>query len=109
MADVSGTVTYKSKPVTFGRVTFIDDQGRPGFGDIASDGRYKLRAPVGDCKIAIASREVEPPPDAKGVKQQRPGMYIGKSFIPEKYESHIESGLTFKVEAKPNQADFDLK
>jgi hypothetical protein len=109
MADVSGAVTYKGKPVTFGRVTFIDVQGRPGFGDLASDGRYQLKAPVGECKVAITSREVEPPADSKATKQVRPGMYIGKTFIPEKYESHIESGLTFKVEAGVNKANFDLE
>jgi hypothetical protein len=36
-------------------------------------------------------------------------MYIGKSFIPERYENVQESGLTFKVEKGDNKADFDMK
>jgi hypothetical protein len=109
-APVSGTVTYKGQPVTFGKITFIDSQGRPGFAELGADGRYTLRATVGECKVALEAREIEPPHDPKQRKQARPGMYIGKSFIPEKYENPQQSGLTFKVEDKENNtADFALK
>jgi len=107
-APVSGTVTYKGQPVSFGKVTFKDEQGRAGWGDI-SNGQYSLKAPVGDCTVAIESRDLEPPPDPKKSKQARPGMYIGKSHIPEKYESFKDSGLTYKVENKDNKVDFTLK
>jgi hypothetical protein len=107
-APVSGTITYKGQPVSFGKVSFMDAQGRAGWGDI-HDGQYSLRAPVGDCKVRIESRDLEPPPDSKKAKQARPGMYIGQSHIPEKYESFQQSGLTFNVENKDNKADFILK
>jgi hypothetical protein len=97
------------KPLILGRITFVHGSGRTGSGDIGKDGRYSLRAPVGDCKIAIESRELEPPPDPKKRKMVRPGMYIGKSFIPERYQNHLESGLTLKVQTGDNKGDFDLK
>src|SRR5437773_2705939 len=46
-APVAGTVTYKGKPLTFGKVTFIhDESGRAGFAELDADGRYSLKAPV---------------------------------------------------------------
>jgi len=108
-APVSGKVTYKGGPVTTGRVVFINATGQDGFGDIGPDGGYKLEAPIGECKVAITSREKEPGPDSKTAKQVRPGMWVGKSFIPEKYENHMGSGLTFTVEQGQNTANFDLK
>jgi hypothetical protein len=107
-APVSGTVTYKGKPVAFGKVTFIDKEGRAGFGPL-QNGQYSFRAPVGDCRVGVTSRDLEPPPEErKGAKMVRPGMYIGKSHIPEKYESPDHSGLTFTVENKDNKKDWNL-
>jgi hypothetical protein len=106
---VSGTVTYKGQPVAFGQVTFIHIQGHTAFGPI-QDGRYSMRAPVGDCRVAISTLETDPPEDPKaGRRLARPGMVIPKSFIPEKYQRPEKSGLTFKVEDKVNAADFPLK
>jgi hypothetical protein len=107
-APVSGTVTYKGQPVAFGQVTFIHTYGHTAFGPI-KDGRYSMRAPVGDCRVAISSLESDPPQDPKQRKQIRPGMVVPKSFIPEKYQRPDKSGLTFKVENKENIADFTLQ
>jgi hypothetical protein len=105
---VSGTITYKGQPVASGSVTFMNTQGHSAFGPI-QNGQYSFRAPIGDCKIAISSVEEEPPQDPKQRQQARPGMFIPKSFIPEKYRQPDKSGLTFKVEDKQNTADFALK
>jgi hypothetical protein len=106
-APVSGTVTYKNQPVYSGTITFIDVQGHAGWGDI-HDGQYALRAPLGECRVAISSRETEPAEDPKHRKQARPGMLLGKSSIPEKYENPERSHLTFKVEDRENTANFKL-
>jgi hypothetical protein len=108
MAPVSGTVTYKGQPVAFGHITFLHTKGPTAFGPI-ENGRYSFRAPVGDCKVAVSSVEKEPPNDPKLRQQARPGMFIPKSFIPEKYQLPDKSGLTFTVEEKDNKADFVLK
>ena len=107
-APVSGSVTYKGQSLSVGKVSFIDAKGRAGYGPI-KDGRYSIRAPIGDCKVSIESTEAEVPEDPKQRKQGRPGMFIPKSFIPEKYGSPEKSGLTFKVEDKENTAGFALK
>ncbi len=115
MAPVSGKVTYKGKSVTQGpyqgKITFVDpdNPGRVGVANISADGTYKVRAPIGACKVAIESAELEPPPDPKKRTQVRPGMFIGKSLIPEKYMSYAQSGLTFQVQKGENTKDFDLK
>jgi hypothetical protein len=107
-ATVSGIVTYRGQPLTTGKIAFIDPEGHAGSGPI-EDGRYSVQAPVGECKVGIESREPDPVEETKTAKQGRPGMLIGKSWIPEKYASPHNSGLTFKVENGDNQKDFNLK
>jgi hypothetical protein len=101
-APVSGLVTFKGKALTRGRVLFNHDSGQYGFGDIGADGRYKLEAPLGECRVAVTCRE-EPPPNPP------PGMLILKSLIPERYEDHMRSGLKFDVKEGENTADWKLE
>src|SRR3954470_17468135 len=101
-APVSGLVTYKGKPLTRGRVIFHHASGQYGFGDIGPDGRYKLEAPLGECRVAVECKE-EPPPNPP------PGMLILKSLIPQRYEDHMSSGLKFDVKEEENTADWKLE
>jgi hypothetical protein len=106
-APVAGTVTWKDKPLTRGRVIFHHAAGHYGFADIDATGRYKGEAPVGECKVAIESRA--PPPENLPPEKIVPGVYFTKSLIPERYENHMESGLKLEVKAEPNTKDWKLE
>jgi hypothetical protein len=107
-APVSGVVTYKGKPVTHGKVVFFHETApHAGGGTIELDGRYKLDAPVGNCRVAIQSREV--PPKDLPKEKINPGYFLGlKSEIPERYEDHMRNGLRFTVNEGDNTADWKL-
>jgi len=109
MAPVSGQVTYKGKPLTHGKVVFLHETAPvSGGGNIGPDGRYTLQAPVGNCRIAIQSREVVP--DNLPKEKMNPGYFLGlKSEIPSSYEDHMRNGLTFTVKEGNNTADWNLK
>lgn len=106
-APVSGLVTYKNKPLTKGRVVFTHDAGHYAFGDIDKEGRYKLEAPVGECRVAVSLRE--DPPENLPPEKIVPGAYNTKSLIPEKYEDHMRSGLKFTIKEGGNTADWKLE
>jgi hypothetical protein len=108
-APVSGVVTLKGKPIKHGTVVFFHENAPvSGAGTIGPDGRYKVDAPVGNCRIAIQSRET-PPADLPKEKMN-PGYYLGlKSEIPDRYEDHMRNGLQFTVKEGNNTADWDLK
>lgn len=105
-AAVTGTVTWKGRPLVKGRVLFMHDSGPIGYGDIGPDGRYKLDAPIGECRVAVSCRE--DPPQNLPPEKDVPGAYITRSLISEKYEDHMQSGLKFMVKASGNTADWKL-
>ncbi len=106
LAPVTGTVTYKGKPLPEGALMFLVAEGRPASAKIV-DGQITevttLRAgdgaPVGNHKVTITSVE--------GGKD----MYAKtKSRIPEKYAAAEKSGLTADIKSGgPNELKFDLK
>jgi hypothetical protein len=113
MAEVSGKVLYKGKPLTGGLITFISEKGAvPATDVIEENGQYKISAPVGDVKIAVDNRMLEKKPH-KGPILKRPdenpgaktpkGTYVA---IPEKYASPDKSGLTYKV--VPGSQTYDI-
>jgi hypothetical protein len=110
-APVAGKVTYRGKPVPNGTVMFVPSEGPAAYGDIGSDGSYKLTTPgvgdgavIGTHKVTITAlqdmnsalpeqRSPTPPP-----------------IVPARYLSDQTSGLTAEVKAKTNnEVDFDLK
>lgn len=122
---VSGTVKYKGEPVKQGSITFspVDAQnGRPATGTI-TDGSYYLTTAVdgdgalpGDYRVSIISTEVDL--SAASANAQAGGSMRqddvakanlnAKKLVPAKYGIPDTSGLTFKVEARSNTANFDL-
>lgn len=118
---MSGTVTYKNKPLTSGIVTFVTDQGSAN-GTIDKEGSYTVETvPVGTAKVSVFSsggtstttknfgppggkdRMTTPkgiPPEAEkafaGAKQGATGVNI-----PSKYSDPNTSDL--KVEVKSGQ------
>lgn len=111
LAPVSGTVTYKGKPLHTGTVTFIPDPTGPyASGEINSDGTYTLMtyedgdgAPVGNHRVMIVAHE-----PASGLPED-PNT-DAMLLIPEKYGSDRKSGLTASVgDQDENVIDFDLE
>jgi hypothetical protein len=110
LAPVSGRVTYKGKPVKSGRVMFLSTNGVSGTGEFDGDGRYQLKAAVGENTVMVESRGLGKPL-AKSSPEGGPG-YVktapGRLLIPERYFSPMNSGLKFTVQGGENTANFDL-
>ena len=60
MADVSGVITLKGKPLADADVFFVSGKYE-GYGRTDEQGRYSLvrGAPVGDCKVYITKTEIK--------------------------------------------------
>jgi hypothetical protein len=112
---VTGTVTYKNKPVIGGTITFVPQSGpgNPGIGYIQPDGAYSLTtydrddgAVLGKHKVTIEVFPGQPggPPDAlPGTESRLP------SPIPKKYASVDTSPLEVEVKQGDNVADLKLE
>lgn len=88
---VSGQVLIDGKPLTFGEVLFVPDEGRPSRGKIDSSGHFKLScfgesdgAILGTHKVAISA--VEPLSATKY-----------RWHAPKKLADHQTSGLTQEI------------
>jgi hypothetical protein len=109
---VTGTVTYESKPVPNGTVTFFIEGATPVSAPIA-DGRYEAHdVPLGDAMVSVVSLqtpEKSPRPSGKpkGGSAERPDP--PPSNIPLKYGNPSTSDLRFKVERGQNTFPLDLK
>lgn len=122
VADVTGTVAYKDKPVTSGTVTMVGKDGVPMQTEIKEDGKYELRSvPVGDVRIAVSSPPLEVKKsgrkidrvdpntgekiDTKGLELALPGTDLQKKTwqaIPLKYSDITQSDLKYTVTSGPN-------
>ncbi|WP_406698210.1 hypothetical protein V5E97_05080 [Singulisphaera sp. Ch08] len=111
MAPVSGRVTYQSKPVPKGSVTFaaISPTGRNATGQLDENGNYTLQtenpgdgALLGEYNVTIYAHD-EPILDYIPKKKIPP-----KILSPTKYEKPETSGLKATVKSGSNKFDFDL-
>jgi hypothetical protein len=137
-AEVIGTVRYQGKPVPFGRITFIADDGRMEAVYLKSDGTYRIpRAPVGKVRITVwtpskaliaeahkaimaeATRPSgyhDPTPEggfkrAPEAEEQWQLYKQGKVVAaPSRYHDPAISGLTYEVKtSSPQTFDLDLQ
>jgi hypothetical protein len=101
-SKVTGTIKYKSAPLTRGTIVFQPPSGQPAFSTISENGTYTLDAVIGPNTVTVESREDPPPsPTAAPV--------TGKSLIPEKYSHALQSNLKADVkDQETNTFDFDL-
>jgi hypothetical protein len=123
--QVSGKVTYQGKPLPGGQVRFLTSKGLLFSGDIDPEGNYKLKAVVGEAKIAVDNSMLkknsespridlrhrpgaQPPP---GVKvDDEPSATLAGTYLPlpEKYQSPETSGLTCTVKSGSQTHDIEL-
>lgn len=126
LAKVTGTVSYKGKPLVGANICFLPEQPgiRSALGTTDQTGRYSLLtydpddgAPVGKHKVVISLRgPPEKPKLDPALKAKYGEAYfeqlsgLGKLLIPEKYNSPESSGLSVDVVAgRRNVFDFDLQ
>lgn len=136
---VSGQVRYKGEPLPGGVVTFQPEDTK--FGSIAAlldeQGKYEATLPVGEVRVAVDNRELQPrpapppvnlppqvqqalrkaessdklaSPPAKNENPSAPTKPRGKYIaIPEMYYTVEKSGLKFNVEPGNPKHDIELK
>jgi hypothetical protein len=105
LAAVTGTVTYKGKPLDEGTIVFQPAEGRPAIGKIVKGQIVQVTAwdpndgsPLGTVKVGIESLF-----PATSVYEKP------KSHIPTKYASPLLSGLTAEIKPGKNTLSFDLQ
>lgn len=110
--ELTGTVTYNSKPVRTGTVSVMADDGSLKSGTINDDGTYTVAGvPTGPVKVGVSSpdprtikvaqrKKSEPPPKADA------SMWFA---IPPKYAEPKDSGLSTTVGGGKNDFPITLK
>ena len=120
LQQVTGTVTYRAKPVAGGQILFVPDNGSPVARATLDDaGRYRLStfapgdgAVPGPCHVAVVLRGPDKPVPAnrKGQMMEEDMQGSGDPLIPKRYFSVATSDLKAVVEkGKANQFDFALQ
>jgi len=112
LAPLTGTVTYKGKPVVGAFMTFLppDTALRPAIARTDASGNYVMEtyeprdgASVGSGLLAISlrgpSKKIKPGMGEAALEQLADA---GDPSIPIKYFSHEKSGLKFDVKARTN-------
>ena len=92
------------KPLTHGRVVFINQAGKAGGGDIQENGTYSLEAPVGENMVMIECRDQ--PNSSQVDTNVGVGQSLPPSLIPESYSNRITSDLTATVKEESNTFDW---
>jgi hypothetical protein len=129
---VTGTVTYRGKPVVVGTVLIVGSDGIPAYGNVGEDGTYVIaRVPTGAAQVAVNSldpvvaarwkdrkaglRGALLPPRVKDKKvvlpqpePPPPGDRKGWFPIPEQYGNPRTSGLTCDVKRGANTCNLEL-
>ena len=127
--NVTGTVTYKSKPVENATVVLVaaSPDGRGAVGNTDAEGKFSVAtfkegdgAVAGEYKVKVFKYEMiaEPPNDGDAIMTQEEEEEIytgveeveeGGNLLPAKYEDPNKSGFTVTVVDVPVVLDLDLK
>jgi hypothetical protein len=127
---VTGTVTYNDKPLSFGSVTVMGDDGLTQVTPIGKDGSYRFESVVvGPAKFVVVC--IDPEITRKALGRDAAGGADGKdgkggagrtrarpseeasetnrSLIPFRYSDFSKTDLQFTVESGTNKFDLKLK
>jgi hypothetical protein len=115
--NVTGTITYKGKPVASGSVLILDRDGLAHHGPLQQDGSFSISGVRrGEARLAVNSpnpRTLLAAVGEKVVGQRRtsaPSPSLEKWFsLPPKFGDPIQSGLKMTVHGGVNSLDIDLK
>ncbi|HBO43810.1 MAG TPA: hypothetical protein DD670_07740 [Planctomycetaceae bacterium] len=98
-AQVTGTVTFRGKPLEHGEIVFLPMEGTPGpqaVGTIQADGTFEMRSgnlpgvALGTHRVTVHCRGELPP-------EQATSLALPQSLIPEKYGVAETSPLIYEV------------
>lgn len=120
---VKGRITFEGKPMVGGGgislIPLADQPGKTAGGTIQPDGTYVLGtykdadgSMAGEFRVVVFQETVK---EGKAAADGSGGAIAGVSTvaagdrIPVVYANDRESPLTAKIEAKPNEINFDLK
>ncbi len=126
--DVSGKVTFNNEPIPWGRIHFFSEGGNNEvLHSPIVNGKYQIdKCPSGPVKIAVESfrapgkpgAEMENEKLAQGFKgmammkdrSEGPPLEVAGKYveIPERYKDAEQSGLTYTVQAGPQEHDIPL-
>lgn len=122
VGSVSGTVTYKGKPLASGKVTFVASDQKVKTSPIGTDGSYSIdKVTVGPAKIAV-DPPIPPAPmmppgmkmdpskmDAPAASAPPPPPKSQEPSFPQQYQDPEKSGLTHTVISGKQQHNIELK
>jgi hypothetical protein len=115
-AAVSGTVTYKGKPLPNAEISFIPEGGgRAASGRTDESGRFTLGtfsiddgALIGKHRVSVSARGPDRPAKAGEGSGMPGGTVPGDPLIPMKYFSPVSSGLVQEVTSGTNRVELAL-
>jgi hypothetical protein len=113
--EVSGTVRYRGKPLPFGTIQFLGQDGVPCAGRIGPDGTFSVLVPAGEAKVIVSCVDEARMSRLARQRVGGPGRALpptlpagGFSLIPRRYADWTASGLTVRVADGKTVRDFDL-
>jgi len=120
-AKVTGRVTMQGRPVIWGSVVLVGENGQSVVGRIEPDGTFTVaNAPTGEVAVAITSpdpliqhyaTQIKTSRERIPVKQWAP-LTIDRSqwfVLPSRYEDAKTSGLTLSLKRGTNNYDLTLQ
>lgn len=102
--DVEGTVLLNGKDLEEGDITFVpEDKNLKAEGGKIANGKFRLKAPIGKCKVEIRATRVVPgktQPSAAG--PDAPPEPLRESIVPAKYNDQT----TLNADVGPGKTTF---
>jgi hypothetical protein len=102
LVPIEGRVTLDGQPLTYGDIRVIPSSGRPAYGSLDEQGRFKLfvddqeGCPLGNHIVTINA--------SKSITETEI-----RHYAPAKYESGVTSDLTLEVKGPNKDVHIELK
>jgi hypothetical protein len=104
---VTGKVTYASKPLKKGQISFVGANGKSASGTINDDGSYLVtNVPAGEVTVVVVSYFVEGE-NKFGLTPLKSAPPM-KSAIPTKYNDPATSGLRYTLDSSRKTIHIEL-